>query len=122
MARGHVPGPIGLEVMPAAAAPRRGQCRAGDLPGPVGCEPDAVHSQRAPYLQRFTTDRHMLAVARWIPLNPPHDRAVFYAEDVGAQRAEQFVRENPGHTRLDELLMGSPEGRSLMVALKSAPW
>ena len=49
---------------------------------------------------------------------------VFYAEDEGARLAAQFVKGNPDHTRLNELLQTTPQGRKLWASLnaRARPW
>jgi hypothetical protein len=69
---------------------------------------------------RFATDNRLLSIANHVFLQPEHDRAVFYAEDIGARRAEDFVRNNPGYTRIDDLLNRSAEGRALFREIGAA--
>jgi hypothetical protein len=49
---------------------------------------------------------------------------VLYAEDEGATLAAQFVKKNPDHTRLNELLQATPQGRDLWARLNAGgrPW
>ncbi len=73
---------------------------------------------------RFTTDVHLLNEASAVPLVPPVDRTVFYAEDEGAKLALAFVTANPGFMRLDDLIPRTPRGSilwSILVA-KGKPW
>jgi hypothetical protein len=75
--------------------------------------------------QRFTTDKHLLASASRVLLKPARDRAVLYSEPIGERAAEDFVKRNPGYTRLDELLKRSPEGDhlfSMLVARSKVNW
>jgi len=73
---------------------------------------------------RFTTDKALLRSASTVALNPPVDMAVFYAEDEGAVLAAQFVKRSPDHTRLNELLQATPQGRDLWARLMAVgrPW
>ena len=72
--------------------------------------------------RRFTTDVALLQMASIVPLLPDMDRTVLYAEDVGARRAAAFVAANPGHTRVDDLLNRTDEGRGLLKSLEGLPW
>lgn len=69
--------------------------------------------------QRFATDTALLAIANQVFLQPPHDRAVFYAENAGERLAQDFVRQNPGYARIDDLLLVTPEGRDLFKEIDS---
>lgn len=64
---------------------------------------------------RFTTDKGLIGLAKIVKLEPPEDKAVFYADKVGASRARDFIRKNPSHVRIDELLSSTPEGRNLLA-------
>ena len=68
------------------------------------------------------TAPELLALAITVPLFPKKNRAVFYAEDEGARMANDFVRNNIGYTRLDEMLELSSQGRRLISRLKSPGW
>jgi hypothetical protein len=77
--------------------------------------------------QSVPTNRPLLIQAQSIVFAPRRDRTVLYHGDEGARRAELFVRQHPGYTRIDELLEGSPpkgnpEGRELLRLLKAKPW
>ena len=74
------------------------------------------------FRRRFTTDAALLKLASTVSLFPETDRAVLYAEDVGARRAAAFVASNPAHTRVDDLLARTEEGKALFKALKGRPW
>ena len=39
---------------------------------------------------------------------------IFYHGDEGARRSILFVRQHPGHVRIDELLRRTPDGRDLL--------
>jgi len=67
--------------------------------------------------RRFTTDLALLKAAETVALVPAVDRTVLYGEDVGARRAAAFVKSNPGHMRLDELLLQTQPGKGLLAAL-----
>ena len=69
------------------------------------------------FRRRFTTDAALLKLASTVSLFPESDRAVLYAEDVGARRAAAFVASNPAHTRVDDLLARTEEGKALFKAL-----
>jgi hypothetical protein len=73
---------------------------------------------------RLTTNTDLLAQASTVVLLPPTDRSIFYAEDDGAKLASAFIAANPRHTRLDDLLQKTPEGRALWISLtaKGNPW
>ncbi len=73
---------------------------------------------------RFTTDPELLRLATRVDLRPPVSKTVLYAEDEGAERAQAFVRQNPRHTRLDDLLQLTPPGQTLWRALTRGgrPW
>lgn len=57
-------------------------------------------------------DRRLLEMAQKVSLMPQRGRAVFYFAD-GANVAERFVRQNPFHTRIDELMQKTEVGRIL---------
>ena len=69
------------------------------------------------YRTRFTTDNTLLKVAGTVALNAQVDKVVLYAEDEGIQLANEFIKKNPGHTRLDELLQLTKEGKELWQRL-----
>lgn len=73
---------------------------------------------------RFTTDKALLKSASTVTLNALENMTVLYAEDEGAKQASDFVTKHPGHTRLDDLLQMTPNGRHLWSALNSTvrPW
>lgn len=106
-----------------ANAPDRLACVAGFAPVPLAAlvPPPLLPTLRRP---RFTTDERLLSLARTVVLEPPRDRAVFYAEDEGVARAKAFMAAHPDHTRLDELLAQTDRGRHLAAALASTarPW
>lgn len=72
------------------------------------------------YRRRLTTDPTLLNAASSVPLFPPTDRVVLYAEDEGTRRAAAFVAKNPNYVRLDELLQQSKDGRTLWQALTAS--
>jgi hypothetical protein len=67
---------------------------------------------------RSTIDMRLFNAASAIPLHPPPDRAMFYAEGQGANLAASFVGRHPDYVRLDDLLNLTPQGRSLWDELK----
>jgi len=73
---------------------------------------------------RFTTDINLLKAASSVPLFPPKDKVVLYAEDEGIRLATDFIAKNPSYVRLDELLSQTTEGRALWSALttRSHTW
>jgi hypothetical protein len=72
--------------------------------------------------QSLATDKQLLTKAQCIVLNPMRSRAVFYHEDEGARRADLFVRQSAGHTRIDDLLQRTKEGQELLHLLGEKPW
>ena len=70
----------------------------------------------------IATDKPLLAQAQRIPLRPPRNQAVFYHGDEGARRSILFVRQHPGHVRIDELLQRTSDGRDLLAVLGDRPW
>jgi hypothetical protein len=68
------------------------------------------------------TDNSLLVKAQRILLNPLRDRAVFYHGDEGSRRADLFVRQHAGYTRIDDLLGRSPAGTELLGLLGAKPW
>jgi hypothetical protein len=109
MADHRLPGPTASTLPALAGTLRRWPASA---PGPVDALPRGA---RAPTL---------LELASWVPLAPPPDRAVFYAEDDGAQRAAAFVARDRRYMRLDDLLPQSESGAALWAALRAQgrPW
>ena len=128
MAGFRVPGLLGAEPADADADASSGGCVAGFSPGPlVDCPPDGATGLLRDHLepdsakqaldQRFTTDEKLLKLARSVPIAPVRDKAVFYCEDEGTERASAFIAANPSYTRLDELLLQSYDGMRLFNAL-----
>ena len=74
--------------------------------------------------RRLLTNTALLKQASTVQLVPATNCSVFYAEDEGARLAAAFIASNPRHTRLDDLLQRTPEGRVLWSALiaKGNPW
>lgn len=66
----------------------------------------------------FTTNKELIGIAMRVPLSPERNRAVFYAEAIGAKKAKAFIDSHPGYKRIDELLSASPEGRNLLALMK----
>jgi len=73
---------------------------------------------RADPRAEFTTNKELLGIAMRVPLSPERNRAVFYAEAVGAKLSKTFIDQNPGYKRIDELLIVNPEGRNLLASMK----
>lgn len=115
--------PAGEDFGAGAHAAGDAGCVAGFAPGPLVAVA-APLLQRTPRQPRFTTNPGLMELARSVVLEPARDRAVFYAEDEGKARASAFIAAHPGHTRLDELLAQTEEGRALAAALMatSRPW
>jgi hypothetical protein len=69
-------------------------------------------------------ERSLLELASLVPLAPPRDRAVFYAEDDGKRLAEAFVARDRSYMRLDDLLQETRSGAELWAALnvRGRPW
>ena len=71
------------------------------------------------------TDASLMKLANSVWIRPPLDGAVFYGDDEGAVLAKEFIAKHPlGFTRLDELLIGTPEGSLLFRKLteNGKPW
>lgn len=68
------------------------------------------------------THRELLSRAQGIVFAPLRDRVVLYNGLEGERRAQAFVRQHPGYTRIDELLQGSPNGRGLLALLAARSW
>ncbi len=110
------------------------ECVAGFPPGPLHDEPQSPtppqHSRPSSPTRpthranaRFTTDAELIATANVVTLTPERDRAVFYCEDEGKRLAADFVARHAGHTRLDELLQQTQQGRRLWASLVAPrPW
>lgn len=75
-----------------------------------------------PIRTSLPTDKALLIRAQQVLLAPLRDHAVFYHGDEGRRRAESFVRQHPGHTRLDELLKRIPTGAEFLSLLGEKPW
>jgi hypothetical protein len=78
-------------------------------------------------MQRRTriSDPLLMKLASSVWIKPPLDGAVFYGDDEGATLAKDFLTKHPtGFARLDELLIGTPEGSSLYRQLmdRGRPW
>ncbi len=72
--------------------------------------------------QSLPTDKQLLIEAQRIVLNPMRGRAVFYHGDEGSRRADLFVRQHAGHTRIDDLLRRTQVGEELLRVLGDKPW
>jgi hypothetical protein len=75
--------------------------------------------------RKNNTDASLIKLANSVWIRPPLDGAVFYCDDEGAALAEDFLAKHPsGFTRLDELLIGTPQGSILFRKLteKGKPW
>jgi hypothetical protein len=68
------------------------------------------------------TDRQLLNQAQRIVFAPFRDRVVLYNGAEGQRRAELFVRQHPGYTRIDELLQRTAEGKEILSLLGAKPW
>ncbi len=68
------------------------------------------------------TDKQLLNQAQRIAFAPIRDRVVLYNGDEGQRRAELFVRQHPGYTRIDELLQRTAEGKEILALLGARPW
>lgn len=121
MAGSRTPSLSGRDQTPGETQGR--DCVAGFAPGPLVTLVGPLW-QPTRDKPRFTTDQGLLSLARTVRLMPERDRTVFYAEDEGVVRATAFMAANAGHTRLDELLAQTPDGRQLAAALTatSRPW
>jgi hypothetical protein len=72
--------------------------------------------------QSLPTDKQLVITARRIVLKPMQGRAVFYHGDEGCRRADLFVRQRAGHSRIDDLLRRNQEGQELLRLLGDKPW
>lgn len=70
----------------------------------------------------FATDKQLLTRAQHITFVPLRNRVVLYNGAEGQRRAELFVQQHPGYTRIDELLQRTAEGKEILTLLGAKSW